>query len=120
HVQHSFAHRSPPRRPYSNVKSMVLVAQFGATAVGGTRQEEKATAARCPAALHAASHARPGELRAAAHAPPGHFHAASYAAPSRPSGPQPVTALAVALWSPHLFATIEVRREPQSITRPHQ
>jgi hypothetical protein len=33
-VQHSFAHRSPPRRPYSNVKSMVLVAQFGATAVG--------------------------------------------------------------------------------------
>jgi hypothetical protein len=41
-VQHSFAHRSPPRRPYSNVKSMVLVVQFGATAVGGTRQEEKA------------------------------------------------------------------------------
>src|SRR5262245_48644005 len=43
HVQHSFAHRSPPRRPYSNVKSMVLVAQFGATAVGGIRQEEWAT-----------------------------------------------------------------------------
>src|SRR5215831_21313995 len=38
----SFAHRSPLRRPYSNVKSMVLVAQFGATAVGGIRQEEKA------------------------------------------------------------------------------
>jgi hypothetical protein len=41
-MQHSFAHRSSPRRPYSNVKSMVLVAQFRATAVGGTRQEEKA------------------------------------------------------------------------------
>src|SRR5262245_40664814 len=38
----SFAHRSPLRRPYSNVKSMVLVAQFGATAVGGIRQEERA------------------------------------------------------------------------------
>src|SRR5262249_44731257 len=37
----SFAYRSPSRRPYSNVKSMVLVAQFGATAVRGIRQEEK-------------------------------------------------------------------------------
>src|SRR5262249_18064440 len=37
----SFAHRSPLRRPNSNVKSMVLVAQFGATAVGSIRQEEK-------------------------------------------------------------------------------
>jgi hypothetical protein len=27
-VQHSFAHRSPPRRPYSNVKSRVLVATW--------------------------------------------------------------------------------------------
>ena len=41
------------------------------------------TAAPCPAALHAASHAAPGEL-----------HAALDAAPSLPSGPQHLTPLA--------------------------
>ena len=45
-MQHSFALRSPPRRPYSNVKSMVLVAQFGATAVLGTRQEREGATRR--------------------------------------------------------------------------
>jgi hypothetical protein len=42
HVQHSFAHWSPPRRPYSNVKSTVLVAQFGATEVKEQGKKEKA------------------------------------------------------------------------------
>src|SRR6516225_564459 len=51
------------------------------------------TAAPCPAALHAASHAQPGELRAASHAAPGDLHAALDAAPSLPSGPQHLTRL---------------------------
>ena len=40
-MQHSFAHRSPPRRPYSNVKSLVLVAQFKAAAVGGKQGKKR-------------------------------------------------------------------------------
>jgi hypothetical protein len=52
------------------------------------------TAAPCPAALHAASRARPGELPAASHAAPGELHAALDAAPSLPSGPQHLTPLA--------------------------
>src|SRR5262245_57028667 len=59
------------------------------------------TVATRHAALHAASHARPGELCAASHA-----------AASRPSGRQHVTPLAVAPQSPHFLATIEARRAP--------
>src|SRR5215813_15257954 len=62
--------------------------------VSGILQSSQTTAARCPAALHAASHARPGELRAASHAAPGDLHAALDAAPSLPSGPQHLTPLA--------------------------
>ena len=64
------------------------------------------TVATRHAALHAASHARPGELCAASHA-----------AASRPSGRQHVTPLAVAPQSPHFLATIEARREPLPTTR---
>ncbi len=66
------------------------------------------TVATCHAALHAASHARPGELCAA-------FDAA----PSRPSRRQPVIASELGLRSPHSFVTIQLRGEPPSITR-HQ
>src|SRR6516162_8567436 len=75
------------------------------------------TVASCPAALHVASHARPGELRAASHAAPGELCAVLAAAPSQPFGRWHVTPLAVA---PLSLATIGERRAPQPIKRHHR
>src|SRR5262249_46220180 len=95
--------RSKGRRGHFQVTPLALL---------GLLWSSQTTAARCPAALHAAPHARPGDPRAALHVQPGDLHAAIDAAPSRPSWRQLVTLLAVA---PLSLATIGARRAPQPI-----